>query len=207
MEAKEKLKQFYNQALVDGLVNSKTEFAELLETTKGTLSSCLSGKPRFEGACNNLISKAEKIIKLNSDEIEINSKNFLPLVPIDAVAGFNGIDVPGVSFDECQKYYVPEFVAAGAQYLIRVSGQSMVPTYNNGDILVCKFIREATFIQWGKVYVFDSEQGAMVKRIYPDELHQDRVICKSDNPNYPPFSLPYEQIRSLSIVIGLIRLE
>jgi len=131
----------------------------------------------------------------------------LPLIPIDAVAGWNGIDAPGVSLLDCTRYDIPDFEAAHADFLIRVSGSSMYPKYSSGDILACRRIDEITFIQWGKIYVIDSRQGAMVKRLFPIEGDDDNIQCRSDNPNYPPFPLPKSEIRSLSIVVGAIRLE
>ncbi len=130
-----------------------------------------------------------------------------PIVLIEAVAGFNGDDMPGVRLEDCLRYVVPEFAAAGAEYLIRVSGSSMYPKYSSGDILACRRIPEIDFFQSGKIYVIDSSHGAMVKRIYQCEDDAACVLCKSDNDKYPPFTLPKSAIRSLSIVIGVIRLE
>lgn len=135
------------------------------------------------------------------------TKGGLPLIPIDAVAGFNGWDESGGSELDCTHYDVPDFEMAHADFLIRVSGSSMYPKYSSGDILACRKIDEITFLQWGKIYVIDSRQGAMVKRLFPMEGNADLILCKSDNPNYPPFELPKEEIRSLSIVVGAIRLE
>lgn len=131
----------------------------------------------------------------------------IPLIPVDAVAGFNGIDSPTIQIHDCQRYLVPEFQQLNAEFMIRVSGSSMYPKYSSGDILACRKLTSYHFIQWGKIYVIDSEQGAMVKRLFPCEEDADHVICKSDNPNYPPFKLPTTEIRSLSIVLGAIRFE
>jgi len=131
----------------------------------------------------------------------------LPLIPIDAVAGFNGVDVQGVRLEDCSRYVVPEFAELHAEYMIRVSGSSMYPKYSNGDLLACRRVAEVTFLQWGKVYVLDSNQGAMVKRLFPCEDNNEVVECRSDNPNYPPFRLLKSEIRSVSIVVGVIRFE
>ena len=131
----------------------------------------------------------------------------IPLIPVDAVAGFNGIDSPTIQIHDCQRYLVPEFQQLNAEFMIRVSGSSMYPKYSSGDILACRKLTSYHFIQWGKIYVIDSEQGAMVKRLFPCDEDTDYVICKSDNPNYPPFKLPTTEIRSLSIVLGAIRFE
>lgn len=136
-----------------------------------------------------------------------NAQAGIPLIPVDAVAGFNGTDSPSIHIKDCQCYLVPEFQQLNAEFMIRVSGSSMYPKYSSGDILACRKLTSYHFIQWGKIYVIDSEQGAMVKRLFPCDENKDCLICKSDNPNYPPFDLPKTEIRSLSIVLGVIRFE
>jgi phage repressor protein C with HTH and peptisase S24 domain len=140
---------------------------------------------------------------------EKTSKPFsVPLIPIDAVAGFSGEDVPSVRFEDCERYAVPEFEKSGCEFVIRVSGSSMYPKYSNGDILACKKVMDILFFQWGKIYVVDSSQGALVKRIYEDKEDADKVVLVSENKDkYPPFSIPKGDIRSLSIVLGVIRME
>lgn len=131
----------------------------------------------------------------------------LPLIPIEALAGFPANDEAGVRFDDCERYSIPEFEERGAEFLIRVSGTSMIPLYYNGDILACKKINNIRFFQWGTVYVLDSSQGPLVKRVFEAEDEQC-VSCVSENKdNFPPFSLPKSDIRSLSIIVGLVRIE
>ena len=132
----------------------------------------------------------------------------LPLITVDAIAGFPSDNDKGVLVHDCDTYNIPEFAAKGAQYLIRVSGSSMYPKYSNGDILACRKVESVTFFQWGKVYVLDTCQGALVKRLFEDKTNADNVICHSDNSdNYPDFTLPKSEIRTLSIVVGVIRME
>lgn len=137
-----------------------------------------------------------------------DSQKGIPLIPIEAIAGIPSMDDSGIFFSDCNKYIIPEFESKGVDYMIRVSGSSMYPKYSNGDILACKFIKDVLFLQWGKIYVIDSSQGALVKRVFQDESNPDNLILVSDNKdNYPPFTFPKSDIRSLSIVIGVIRLE
>lgn len=160
----------------------------LLNLANGNKSSPLKPMPYFGGDDGSVVS--------------------LPLIPLDAVAGLPGDDNDGVLFDNYERYTIPEFSAKGAQYLIRVSGTSMLPKYNNGDILACRKIDEITFFQWGKVYVMDTRQGMLVKKVFPDKSNPDNVLCVSENKSeFPPFSLPKEEIRSLSIVVGVIGVE
>lgn len=138
-------------------------------------------------------------IVLNGDSI--------PLIPIEAIAGLGRGDTVVMNYDITDRYLVPEFSARGVKYLIRVSGSSMYPKYSNGDILACRPITDLTFFQWGKVYVLDTDQGALVKRLFEGKA-DDCIECRSDNKeHYPPFQLPRNSIRSVSIVVGVIRLD
>lgn len=131
----------------------------------------------------------------------------IPLIPIEAVAGLPTDDPVGTRFIDCAHYIIPDFANLNVEYMIRVSGSSMYPKYSNGDILACRRVHDVLFFQWGKIYVIDSSQGALVKRVFQDE-DPDRILLVSDNrENYPPFSIPKSDIRSLSIVVGVIRLE
>ncbi len=130
----------------------------------------------------------------------------LPLLPMSAIAGFNGIDEIGIAFEHCEQIDMPYLVKSGAEFLIRISGNSMQPNYHHGDLIACRRIKDMAFFQWGKVYLLDSEQGAMLKRVFPAQ-DQEMIECRSDNPDYPPFLLQKESIRSLSVVVALIREE
>jgi len=144
---------------------------------------------------------------LNEESTSVKFKS-VPLIPIDAIAGFPGEDIEGVRYEDCEQYNVPEFKMSRVEFVIRVSGSSMYPKYSNGDILACKKIDDILFFQWGKVYVIDSSQGSLVKRVFEDKENPDNLLLVSDNKeNYPPFSIPKSDIRSLSIVLGVIRME
>lgn len=226
MNEYELLLETYHKALLKGRVKNKGDFASVLEIAPATLSRAFKGTPEF--LTSGIVEKCKQLLADMGDDMpartdadalalyntienaheESEKQGYtLPLVPINAVAGFNGIDEAGVVLEECPQYVVPEFRDARAEFLIRVSGSSMYPKYSSGDILACRKIREVTFFQWGKVYVIDSQQGAMVKRLFEVEGCDDFVLCKSDNENYPPFKLPKDEIRSLSIVVGVIRME
>ena len=71
----------------------------------------------------------------NHTDKSTQQSNGLPLIPIDAVAGFPTADNDGAALADCQRYVVPEFNAKGANSLIRVSGDSMMPMFHIGDII------------------------------------------------------------------------
>jgi len=132
------------------------------------------------------------------------SADGIPRIPIEAFAGFGeGNDVQVIEY-ECEKYVVPDF--KGAEFLIQVKGSSMYPKYASGDIVACKKLPLDTFFQWNKVYVVDSEQGVLIKRVKPG-VDNDSIRLVSENEKYDSFELPRKDVRALAIVIGVIRLE
>ena len=156
------------------------------------------------GTMTKGINSENKFFELSKEELLFS----VPLIPFEAIAGFTNQDNEGIRIEKCERYFVPEFNEKGVEYLVRVSGSSMYPKYSNGDLLACKKIVEVLFFQWGKVYVIDSSQGVMIKRIFEDKENMHNISCVSDNKeHYPPFSIPKSDIRSLSMVLGVIRTE
>ena len=106
---------------------------------------------------------------------------------------------------ECERYVVPAF--KDADFLMPVTGNSMLPTYISGDIVACKRVpMSGLFFQWNKPYILDTTQGAIIKRIKPGSDKQ-HVLIVSDNKEYDPYELPYTEIHAVALVIGIIRLE
>lgn len=156
-----------------------------------------------------VIDTSKKPVLYISDPKEVYQKsaikNFaLPLIPISAMAGISSGEVSIQKLD-VERYVVPDFDNK-ADFLIRLTGTSMSPIYYNGDVVACKKIPTNTWIQWGKVYVMDTVQGPLCKRLFESEK-ANFVKVVSDNEKYPPFEMPKDEIRSLSIVVGVIRLE
>ena len=170
----------------------------------------LSSEWLLTGIGNMLKSDLDKPIEAHKRSAEppksSNKRRGIPLIPIDAVAGFPSADNDGVYMENCEHYSIPEFEAKGANFLIRVSGDSMHPLYENGDIIACRKISDILFFQWGGIYVLDTSQGALVKRVEEAEDDQESILCISENPRFKPFHLPKSDIRSLSTIIGLVRL-
>ncbi|AMO19216.1 S24 family peptidase [Flavobacterium columnare] len=129
----------------------------------------------------------------------------IPLIPIDAMAGFGTGGVQVMDYDT-QKYVVPEFTELNVDFMLRVKGSSMYPKYNSGDLVACKKLAlNDIFFQWNKVYVLDTDQGALIKRIKKGS--DGHLLIVSDNSSYEPYELHLSQIHAIAIVLGVIRLE
>lgn len=137
------------------------------------------------------------------DNIACKDKNGIPLITANAMAGMFTGDIQ-VLEHECDRYVVPLF--RGADFLIPVKGSSMYPKYNSGDIVACKKLPIDTFFQWNKVYVLDTDQGPLIKRIQQGS-DKDALLIVSDNEKYVPFELKRQNIYNIALVLGVIRLE
>lgn len=125
----------------------------------------------------------------------------IPLIaPSTIIQFFDG----GVGDLECERYIIPIF--KGADFLLSVRDSSMQPTYNSGDIVACQKVPNDTFIQWGRIYVIITEQGALVKRIKKGSS-EDTIILSSDNPKYDEFEIQSGKISHIAHVIGGVCIE
>lgn len=214
--------QIINRFKIAKNFKSDIELANFLGINKSTLSNWYK---RDSVDIELLFSKCEQIsadwlltgngemlkkdrenhIREATKMIPATGVNGIPLIPINAMAGFGSGECQVLEY-ECDRYVVPLFKEA--EFLITVKGSSMIPKYNSGDIVACKKLAlDDLFFQWNKVYVLDTAQGALIKRVQEDKDHEGSVLIVSDNPAYPPFSLCANQIHSIAIVVGVIRLE
>lgn len=127
--------------------------------------------------------------------------NIVPLIPVEAFAGpIRSMLAEGIADTECRHVPAP---MPGAELAIPVSGDSMEPTIKDGSILYLARINERAFIPWGNVMVLDTENGALVKLVYPSGSDPDAVEARSINPDYPPFDVPKDSIYGIYRVLGL----
>ena len=119
----------------------------------------------------------------------------IPLLPISAQGGAFNDFVVSVHESECERVISP---IKNADFAISIQGDSMAPEYPSGSQVLIKRINERAFIEWGKTYVLDTCNGSVVKNLYPAD-DPNKVICKSINPDFPPFEV------SLSDVYGVYK--
>lgn len=151
--------------------------------------------------------EGDMIKSLNESDVPLahHSESGIPLIPLDAMAGYFEGEMQVLDRD-CERYVVPGMQRA--DFLITVKGDSMMPAYVPGDIVACVRVPlRDVFFQWGRVYVLDTDQGPIIKRICKVDGDDCSVRIESENPKYQPFTLPLSSVRSVALVIGLIRLE
>ncbi len=177
-------------------VNSLTQddLAEFLGVTKAFISQIENGRVDLPD------DKLYRIIRNDNGwmipeetrrKVEEEGTDQVPLVPFavrgGALQGFS----EGVTEMDCEKIISP---VKGAELAMEVVGDSMAPGYPAGTRVLLKRIRAV--IAWGEVYVIDSIDGPVLKRILPTE-DDDVWELRSDNPAYPPFRINTENVRGV----------
>ena len=205
-------------ALIDHYSNgNKAQFANLVGITPQGLSTWIKRETfdielvfsKCEGVSSEWLLTGQGDMMKQEGRGEVahqteNPKEGIPLIPFSAMAGALTGEQSALEY-ECERYVVPAF--NGADFLMPVKGNSMMPTYISGDIVACQRVpMSGLFFQWNKPYVLDTAQGAIIKRIKPGSDKQ-HVLIVSDNPQYDPFELTYSEIYAVALVIGIIRLE
>ena len=206
---------------------NQDQLSKMLDVSQPYLSALLSGKKAFgkgtaekwqqmfgfsagwlltgEGPMlvNNSANPSDPSAPAASSSVQEEEDNRVPLIPFEAQGGnLDGFARNGVTLAQCDTINSP---FKGAQFAISVNGQSMYPNYPSGCLL---FISKnmADWVEWGKVYVLDTENGIVVKQLVPSELGDDFVCCKSFNnaPEFAPFNVPKSTIFGVYRVVGAL---
>lgn len=204
-----KNKFYIESGISNGVLDKKSGLS--METVEKFYSTFPEINPEWLLTGNGSMLKEKEPTRVylhdNIDEEDNAVDNIIPLIPIGAMAGSGTGEIKIAKRDIIDGYVIPEFTQRGVEYIIRVSGSSMYPKYSSGDLLGCKTVTDLSFFQWGKIYVLDTDQGPMVKRLFPVPNNDDLLECRSDNKEYPPFPISKSSIYKVAIVIGVLRME
>ena len=119
------------------------------------------------------------------------------LVPISALAGSLNDFSLSVKRDDCETVISP---IKDIDMAIKISGDSMEPEYPSDSQVFVKKINERAFLEWGRVYVLNTCNGIVIKRLMPTN-DPNTVLCESINPKYPPFEVNLENVNGVYRVI------
>lgn len=184
------LKDAYERCLATGVVRNQGEFAALIDMNKTTLSSAMNGSPK--ALTDSLVAKAVRVA--NELDQRINTNETVPIFPFSVRGGASLNDISeGLTDAECERVVTP---IRGAELAMEVVGDSMAPAFPAGARVLLKKVPDDSFISWGEVFVLDTVNGQVLKRILPTD---DESIweLRSDNPAYPPFRIRTAQVRSV----------
>ena len=128
----------------------------------------------------------------------ISDNDYVPLLPVEAMAGTLQGFSEGVALRDCKKIKSP---VEGADWAIQISGDSMEPEYRNGSYLYIKKM-SGKFVPWGHTLVVDTIDGVVVKKIFPIDGTDEYIEARSINTKYPPFKIETSCILGMYRVLG-----
>lgn len=202
MKRQERLTFIFEQARVAGLAKTQGDFAKILDINRSVLSAAMNGNETY--LTDNLMRKVERFYAENFDSDGGKmTKGTLPVIPTEAMAGTLGEFADSVQAYDCERMISP---IKGADYAIKVCGDSMTPEIPNGSQILIKKIWEEEFVEWGKIFCLDTRNGAVIKRVYPTEDPQV-VECRSVNPEYPPFKINTKSIHGWYRVLMVLSMK
>lgn len=191
MNRLETLRGVYQQLVEAGHVTSQRDFARLLDVNEKGLSSAMNGNEKNLTA--SLVAKATRLRDELMQLPETPEEFTVPLVPFAVRGGaLQGFSEGAMEWD-CERITSP---VRGAELAMEVVGDSMAPAFPAGARVLLKAVPADTFVAWGEVFVLDTVNGPVLKRILPTD---DSAVweLRSDNPDYPPFRIRTEHVRGV----------
>ena len=202
MEKHDIIKEVFETLRFKGVIKSQKEFAKLIGTSENSLSRAMKGDEAY--LTDKLMSKVEAAMKYyespTKEEIE---QEMVLVIPTGARAGTLADFTTSIAAYDCERIVTP---IKGADYAIQVTGDSMSPEYPSGSMILIKKINENAFIEWGKTYVLDTENGAVIKNIRKTD-NPGVIECVSTNPAYQPFTIDTKFIHGWYRVLMMLSLK
>ena len=200
MNLYERLIAVYNALRDGGRIHSQRDLAKLLGASDTTVSKALKQDPSY--LTPSFVKRVEALLQEQPDEEEMMGDTSVLVIPYEARGGTIGDFVQGVHEYDCEKIISP---IRGADFAMEVTGDSMSPEYPSGSRVLIKKVSE-TFIAWNEVYVLDTPDGAVIKRVRKTE-DPTVVECVSVNPAYQPYTIPRDFIRGWYKVLMVMSLK
>jgi len=194
----------FNALRDKGLVHTQKDFANLLEVDKTQISKALGGDEK--NVTKNLLKKIHLIMEkvdVPVGDSSLEKAELVNILPVEAMAGTLGDFALAVQDYECERMVSP---IKGADFAIKIQGDSMSPEYPSGSVCLIKKVNEKAFIEWGKVYVLDTENGAVIKQIRRTD-RENVVECVSLNPAFQPFTVDTSYIKGWYRILMMISLK
>lgn len=197
----------YNYLLDNGIIHNQLQLAKALGKVGGDISRSLRGEGRV--LTQGLMERLAKAYPdhLNPDYLldgvgEIGKVNGIPHIPFEVAAGGVATALGSATISDCElRPTNPLF--SSYDFTIEVSGESMSPYIQHGDILACKFVTwNAILTHPTRCFVIDTPDGAVVKHLKVDG---DFLVCSSINPSFASFRVPIVDGMRFAMVVGITR--
>jgi plasmid maintenance system antidote protein VapI len=209
-----RFKEAYHILKSEKKFKNKNEMAQKLGTYNHVINLILKGERGitveqigkfceiFGVDANYIMGFSEKMNKKQSSEQNTlttppHLRQNITLVPRKALAGYAMNPGDWTFLDSLQKFSVPGL--EGDLTAFEISGDSMLPTITNGDIVICEPMERGEPIRDNQVYVVVTDV-VVAKRI--QQLKQGAKVTKlrliSDNGDvYRPYEVNLEEVQQI----------
>ena len=128
----------------------------------------------------------------------------VPLLPIAAHGEMPDDIERQVQQHECEMVVSP---IDNITMAMSITGDSMSPEYPNGCKVFVQKVNERTFVEWGCTYALDTINGVVIKNVFKSKDNDDKIICRSVNPNFADFLVDISDIRGWYRVRGCLAIK
>ncbi|WP_020568005.1 S24 family peptidase [Neolewinella persica] len=177
---KEVINSFDEDEITSDAVMQLHRFTQLAELRKeGVIDS------------GDYIQRLSEISNSGKEILKKINENYLPILPIKAVAGLESGPHYTVEYHDIEDWRHLPKRNSNKKVGIRVDGDSMNPIYEDGDVIMCKkaVIEEITERQ--AVIVVCKDNSIFLKNI---KKEGSKLWLKSLNPAFEPFQLHLREI-------------
>lgn len=221
METKDRLKKAYEYLRNNGKVHTQQNVADIMGVKKENVSRAFNGNERyltlgfitrFNNAFGNIFN-IDWIIKEQGDMLISGNKVTVPQISYTKGVPYYNVDFIG-GFDIVlnDQTINPEYLIDFQKYneatcWCNVSGHSMEPEINNGDIIALKKIEDFSFLPLGEVYAIVTTNGLRtIKRLGPSQNPECYTLVPTNkSPEYGTQELRKDMIQHIFQVLGCMK--
>ena len=150
------------------------------------------------------LSRIADALGVSSDEILCRTEKLPPFIPIvrDAVPVIGEIACgTPITAEQNIDEYAPLPDGVRADFALRCRGDSMSPTFRDGDLVL---IRQQPEVSNGQIAAVGINGEATLKHFYRSATG---VTCVSDNPDFAPMFFPAgEGVTVYGLAVGYVRM-
>ena len=213
----QRFREVYRQLEAAELIKGKSDIAKKLGTYNHVINAILKGQRNitvdqlqrlcecYEINANYLFGAGDDVfassetpapelrvgVPLQGDGIRQN----ITLVPDRALAGYALEHQDQEYLKELPRFAVPHL--SGELMAFEISGDSMLPTITNGDLVVCEPVERGTSLRDNHIYVIVTDV-VVAKRVQQVKGDATQLRLISDNGQvYQPYTVDLDEIRQI----------
>jgi len=188
---------------------TQAEIAAFLGCTQGFISQVEKGvstlSPEFISVIlanpdwdTSMFTGESEMLKEGAGDSSGRGSRIRYWVDVDATAG--GVELfDDMTTNRFIDLSIPEF--RDCTDAVNLYGDSMMPLYRNGQIIILKEWKE-NFIDFGNVYLVITCNGNRMVKYLRRGSDADHVLCISENKDFDPFEIERKDILRLYLVKG-----